>query len=46
MRVVEDDVGREALDDPLMLKAVIWGHPFLWVPLKAKTNEVYKVRIR
>ena len=46
MRVMKNDIGRESLDDPLMLEALIWSKSFLRVPLKASRDEVNKSWIR
>lgn len=29
-----------------MLKPVVWSQPFVWIPLKASTNEVYEGWVR
>ena len=42
LRIVQDYVGREAFDDPLMLEAFVGREAFLWVPLEASTDEIHK----
>lgn len=40
VRVVEDDVGRQAFDDPFVLQAFVRRETLLRIPLKASANEV------
>ena len=40
VRVVQDDVRRQALDDPLVLQAFVRRQPLLWVPLETATDEI------
>jgi len=45
VRVVQDYVGRQTLDDPRVLKALVWRHALLRVPFETVANEIDEVRI-
>ena len=40
MRIMEDDIRRQSLDDPLVLQAIIRCHSLLRIPFQALADEV------
>ena len=44
--VMQNDVWWKAFNNPFMLEAILRCHSYLWVPLKAPANKVYKRWIR